>query len=209
MPVDKPARPWYSAGKGAYMDLALLPTSLRGRAGHSPSPEPEFVRELAPADLSLLSGPRGSRPSPLKRLADRHHQLARLLAGGEKEGVAAMAVGLDGARVSNLKADPLFQELLEYYRGQVNEVYRDLHSHLAAIAIDAAEEIRTRLEENGEKIPLDKLTELVKMGADRTGFGPATKSTQMNIHVDLAARLESARARVAERRQLTIEVEKS
>jgi hypothetical protein len=51
---------------------------------------------------------------------------------------------------------------------------------------------------------LDTLTELVKMGADRTGFGPQSKSTNVNVTVDFGARLEAARRRVAERKVIDV-----
>lgn len=103
-------------------------------------------------------------------------------------------------RVSILQNDPAFKELVEFYRREVNEKYRDLHEQLGEIAGEAAEEIMTRLEDKPEEISLGALMELTKMGADRTGFGPQTSSTNININVGVADRLKLARERVQQRR---------
>jgi hypothetical protein len=104
--------------------------------------------------------------------------------------------------VSILKADPAFQELLAFYRADVSDKYLDMHGVLAGLSLDAAMELRVRLEDDiqadEKKIPVNQLMELTKLGADRTGFGP--QSSQLNVNVDLAGRLEAARKRVASRK---------
>jgi hypothetical protein len=120
--------------------------------------------------------------------------------------VAAVAVGIQGSTVSILCADPAFKELLAFYRSETDAAYRSLHEELSGISMDAAAEIRKRLEDDEMvgKMSLDTLTELVKMGADRTGFGPQSKSTNVNVTVDFGARLEAARKRVAERKVIDV-----
>ena len=159
-----------------------------------------FVRELEPSDLVLLREEKGSKTSPLKRLSERHHALARNLAGGMAPGEAALMCGYVATRVSILLDDPAFRELVAFYRRDVNAQYRDLHQRLSGLALDAAEELAERLEEEPEKISVGQLMELTKMGADRTGFGPQSSSTNINVNVDLAARLQRARERVDQRR---------
>lgn len=160
------------------------------------------VRELDSADIALLAEEKGSKAAPLKRLSERHHSLARCLASGMAEGDAAINCGYVPSRVSILKADPAFQELLAFYRHDVNSKYLDMHGVLAGMSLDAAMELRDRLESDIEaeekKISVGQLLELVKVGADRTGFGP--QSSQVNVNVDLAGRLQAARERVAMRR---------
>ena len=41
--------------------------------------------------------------------------------------------------------------------------------------------------------------------ADRTGFGPATKSTHLHLHANLAEKLEAARKRVEVMRKAEVE----
>lgn len=160
------------------------------------------VRELDETDIMLLQEEKGTRPPPLKRLSERHHALARCLASGMAEGDAAITCGYVLSRVSILKADPAFQELLVFYRQSVEAKYLDMHGVLAGLSLDAATELRERLEADmqaDEKtLSTGQLIELTKLGADRTGFGP--QSSQVNVNVDLAGRLQAARERVQQRR---------
>lgn len=157
------------------------------------------MRELAEADLAALTVEKGSEPSAIKRITDRHHALARNLASGMAEGEAALVCGISLSRISILKNDPQFRELLGFYRETVTEVYKDMHEKLAGVAQTALDEIQDRLEDTPEKVSMGQLMELAKLGADRTGYGPASSSTNLNVTVDFAAKLREARARVAQR----------
>lgn len=152
--------------------------------------------------MELLAAEKGSRPPPLKRLGDRHHALARCLASGMSDGDAALACGYVISRVSVLKSDPAFKELLALYRENTNRVYRDMHERLAGLSRDAAEELHARLEEDMQSeeksISIGQLLEITKLGADRTGYGPQT-SQNVNVNVGIASRLEQARVRLAQR----------
>jgi hypothetical protein len=191
------------------MDQPLsIPFRTRGRAARAL----HFaeVRELTPVDIALLAEEKGSRAPALKRLGDRHHALARCLASGMKESDAAMACGYVLSRVSVLKSDPAFQELLEFYREDTNRAYRDMHDRLAGIASDAVDEIQERLEADSvaeeKSISLGQLLEIAKMGADRSGHGPQSSST-VNVNVGIAAKLEQARRRVSQRTASTAIIE--
>lgn len=160
------------------------------------------VRPLDECDIALLAEEKGAKAPALKRLSERHHALARCLASGMSDGDAAINCGYVLSRVSILKADPAFQELLVFYRQDVHSKYLDMHGVLAGLSLDAAMELRERLEADAEAdektMSVGQLIELTKLGADRTGFGP--QSSQLNVNVDLAGRLQAARERVAQRR---------
>lgn len=166
-----------------------------------------LVRELDEVDVALLADERGTKAPALKRLSERHHALARCLASGMSEGDAAITCGYVLSRVSILKGDPAFEELLAFYRQDVQGKYLDMHGVLAGLSLDAAMELRERLEADAQAdektISVGQLVELTKLGADRTGFGP--QSSQINVNVDLASRLEAARKRVEQRRLVTPE----
>lgn len=161
---------------------------------------PEVVRELVAEDLPALQLSRGSKTSALKRLSDRHHALARNLASGMGVGEAAIVCGLSLSRVSILQSDPAFIELLDFYRTGVTEVYRDVHEKLAGVASAALDELQDRLEDEPEKLSVGHLIEVTKLGADRTGHGPQSSQTSLNINVGMGDRLEAARKRIAERK---------
>jgi len=185
------------------MDLSAELFRTRGRA-----PQPiiaTVVRELEENDLVLLAEEKGSKPSAIKRITERHHALARILANGMKESEAATFCGYSISRISILKSDPAFKELLEFYREDAQRPFRDLNNRLSGLAMDAAEELSLRLEEEPEKVSIPQLMEVVKLGADRTGHGPQTSSLNINANVDLAGRLEAARKRVAKRKLTCID----
>lgn len=186
------------------MEIDIAFPRTRGRAVRTVSAV--TVRPLDEADILLLAaGEKGSTASPLKRLGERHHALARALAGGMKPGHAGITCGLSASRVSILQSDPAFKELVNFYREDVNAQYRDLHQRLSGLALDAAEELAERLEEDPSSVSTGQLMEVVKMGADRTGFGPQSSSLNMNVNVDMANRLKAARERVAARTLTVIE----
>jgi len=184
------------------MDLDLDTVRTRGRAPTLISAT--VVRELATEDLELLALEKGSKPSALKRISDRHHALARAIASGMPEYEAAAVTGYDISRISILKNDPAFQELLAFYRDEKDKAFRSVQDKLAGIASDALDELQTRIEDTPEKLTTTQLMQLVQLGADRSGNGPSSTTT-VNTNVGAADRLEAARARVAERRSKVIE----
>ncbi len=165
----------------------------------------EIIGDLEEADIRALAVEKGSKPPALKRITDRHHALARNLASGMSEGEACYVCGISNSRVSILKADPAFQELINFYRESVNAQYADMHGRLANLSLDAIQVLSDRLEDSPDELSVNQLIEVTKMGADRTGFGPQSSSTQVNVNVGVADKLSAARARVRERRVALIE----
>lgn len=178
------------------MDLTFLRT-----VGAPKTAAPLVVtgeRELVQADLPLLEKARGSESNALKRITQRHHALARLIAEGTHSmAECGLIVGLSPSRISILKDDPTFQELVRFYEKTQAELYRDVHEELAATTMEAVSEIRERLEDDDtrKQISISTLIEITKMGADRTGNGPSTTSTNVNINIGIAERMKAARAR--------------
>jgi hypothetical protein len=189
-------------GERLHVDLSGDIFRTRGRAAKPVAAT--VVRELDTTDLALLQEEKGSVAPAIKRISEKHHSLARMLASGMSSGDAAIYCGYSSSRVSILLDDPAFQELLTYYRADVNAQYRDLHERLSGLALDAAEELHERLVEDMQSdektLSVNQLMELTKMGADRTGFGPQSSSTNLNVNVDMSGRLKAARERVAARK---------
>lgn len=156
----------------------------------------EISRPLVHQDLAVEPAESERRAPNRKRLSDRHHRLARLLAEGIPPGQAAVACGLTGPTVSILQADPSFAELTLFYRQQVNAEFRGTATKLAEIAGLAAEEIIVRLEENPEEMEMETLQTLLKLAADRTGHAPQPKSASVNVTMNIGERLEAASRRL-------------
>lgn len=165
----------------------------------------EEVRDLELGDLLKLQSSRETKPPALKKLRDRHHALAKMLASGMSEGEAAIACGYDNSRISILKSDPSFLELLEFYRGNSAERHFDRAEMMEGLSRDVIQELRDRLEDDPESFTVNQLESLVKTFADRTGMGPSTK-TEVNVKVGLASRLEAAQARAAQARHGMIDI---
>lgn len=182
------------------MDLELDLDEVR-----VPAAEPvaaRVVRDLTLADLEVAGHPASSpQPVPqLKRLHSRHHALARVLSRGDiTDKDAAILCGYTPQMVVILRKDSAFQELIEHYSVELDEVSRGLPDALLGIAKDAVDELGRRVEEEAEKLSVGQLLEIAKLGADRTGHGPQTSSTQnVNVNIGIADRLSQARKRVRE-----------
>lgn len=176
-----------------------LDVRTRGRAGAPMVLEVE--RELVEDDLPALALPRSSaKPSVVKRLSERHHALARCLASGASQRDAAIICGYDLSRISILLNDPSFTELLAFYRADVDRAFSDMHDQLATVGKGALGLLIDKIEDEPESLTVPQLMELAKLGADRTGYGPQTRSENLNVNVNVANRLEEARKRLAERR---------
>jgi hypothetical protein len=144
----------------------------------------DFVREINEADLALLSSQSaGSVAPPLKRITDRHHSLARLLAGGMTEGEAALVLGYDISRVSILKSSPAFIELLALYRMEVDREFATNLEHMAGLSKDALLELRGRLEDEPENFSVRELLSIATEMQDRAGGEDPTKGLPTQIEL--------------------------
>jgi hypothetical protein len=144
--------------------------------------------------------------SPLQRLRSRHHALAKALAEGMRPGIAAATFGYSASRVSILQNDPAFKELLVHYSKEKDHDYARVHERLTNLSVDALDEIAERLEDRPGEISTSQLTAIVKLTADRTGFGPRTTADD-NVNIGLADRLREARKRLEERNLNILDLE--
>ena len=163
--------------------------------------ESSIKRELREEDLLLLASAAPIAALPIKKLSERHHRLARLLAAGEKPGVAGIICGYEPSRVSILQASPAFRELMEFYRDLKDREFAGTFEQLAGLGSDAVGLLRERLEEQinptDETIPIGvgALLEIAKMSLDRSGLGPTSTQKNLNVNINFASRLDEARRR--------------
>lgn len=157
------------------------------------------VAELTQADLQAFAA--ADMPAhvhkPLERLRARHHALAKLIAtGGLTDTQVCIIAGFSTSRLSLLRNDQSFKELVEFYKDEVAAEYRTYHAQLAGVAEEATAELHRRLEEAPESIGSSLLLDIVTKTADRIGHGPSSKTTQeVNITVGLADKMRAARER--------------
>lgn len=165
-------------------------------------------RELTSEDINKLNVERGvQKPLPsIKRLSDRHKNLARLLAAGKSDWDAALICGYTAAYVSILKTDPAFIELMKIYGEERDIQFKTATEMLAGMSVDALHIIQEHMENDElmEKASLGQKLELAKFVTDRSGNGPQTSNTNINLNVDVGNRLEAARKRLAAERAAVI-----
>lgn len=173
-------------------ELDIAPRT-KGRAGKAVS----FgtARELSAADLALLASERGVKPTGISQLRERHHALARCLAGGMSNSEASVITGYDPSRISILKADPLFQALVQDYKTMSTAVTADFVERTNVLALTAVNRMQEALENEETPPSLAQTLEIAKYAADRTGNAPTTKTQNLNVNVNLGDRLRAARER--------------
>ena len=108
---------------------------------------------------------------------------------------ASAVTGYSPSYISVLKKDPSFQELVEFYRSNLELAQADVTFRLTALNLSFIGELQDRLEQNPAGMSNSFVLEAVKVLSDRTGHAPMIKS--VNVNVDLAGRLEAARRRAA------------
>lgn len=147
----------------------------------------KVLGEVTAEDLNLRAmTPLAVKAPAIKQVRDVHHKIAQMLASGLKEGEVAAAMGYAVSRISILKDDPSFQELLEFYREPFKKARLQDVERLAMVSRTAVEELQQRLMDSPELISEKMLVEIVKMGADRSGLGPTTKSVSLSAALTAA-----------------------
>lgn len=140
--------------------------------GRRPAPIAYGVpRPLGEADIASMwdHASSGQKGVPrIKTLRYNHHLLAKAVAAGKSLLECTALTGLTGSRISDLKNDPAFQELVSFYADELNEVYVDVHQRMAALGTSVLEELAERFEADPEKFTKRELLELFTTMADRS-----------------------------------------
>ena len=161
-------------------------------------------RELAEKDFETLSEERSvQKPIPLaKRLSQRHRALAQYISLGYTDGECAALLGYSVSRISILKSDPAFINLLAIYLAEQQGRYETVEKKAVGVLEETLDQIADQLENEPEKISMGTKLEIVKTIGDRVGFAPQQKpSGDANINITIAAQMEAGRARVERMRQ--------
>lgn len=159
-------------------------------------------RPLTKEDLALLTEKRDTDSKPVvQRFRDSHHMVARLFAMGLRPSQISQRVGYSINRLATFQKNPAFDALVQHYRELVNEAYKeeaDSFMEMATSNMRKAERILAdRLDasedEDGDQLSVPQLVAITSDRMDRFGYGK--HSTNLNVNVDFASRLEKARAR--------------
>lgn len=159
-------------------DILAAVAPPRGRGRLAKTCMHSYERELTGADMTLLAdvavGQLQVATPPVKRLMHKHHTLARLIVSGTGAAEISLITGYCISRISVLKSMPIVAELIEYYKGQKDEIFLDVHQRLASLGLDVVEELHQRLESNPEDLTSGQLVDIAKLSLDRAGYGPVS-----------------------------------
>jgi len=109
----------------------------------------EVVRPLRmPDDLPLLSQALPAKRANVLQIRHSHHQLAQMLATGTKQSECSLITGYSPAYISSLKTDPTFQELIEYYSSQREQLFVDVIERMRSLGLSTLDELQARMEED-------------------------------------------------------------
>lgn len=129
-------------------------------------------------------------------LRHTHHKLAQCIAGGMDESIAALVCNYTPQRVSQLKADPAFANLIDHYKTTVDAAFSDFTTAAADLSMDMLSRLREILESEPERLNPTHIMDAIKLLADRTGHAPVSKSINVNVNAGMGERLRAARERV-------------
>jgi hypothetical protein len=126
------------------------------------------TRFLTEDDIAKMWTSDTNRHSRLKALRYNHHLLAKAVASGKSLLECSRMLGLSVGRISDIKNDPAFQELVSFYSEELHEVYVDVHQRMAGLGISVLEELQERFETDPEKFTKRELLEMFTAMADRS-----------------------------------------
>lgn len=181
------------------MDLDLTIPHARGRQAAEVSYS--YLRDLDENDVLILqSGVDMKSETPaLQKLRSSHHKMAELLAAGLKDIDVSLITGYSQSRISILKNDPAFRELLTYYSAAARQASVDVIQRAREIGIDTLEVIHERIVgEKADDLTMPELVKVAELTLDRAGFG--AKSTVKHEHGMSAEMLEAIRRAEDEKR---------
>lgn len=154
--------------------------------------EEEDLRQLllSPSDVA----PSEEDPSDLKKIKEKHHHVARLIADGLSQRLVANICGYTETYISILLNSPAMQELVELYRIQNGKATQVAIEKLKTVGLKALEQLDEKLE--AKELNNNELLQAAKLGLDRSGHGPtSTHKIAAETHVFDHAKLAELNAK--------------
>lgn len=167
-------------------ELLRAPLVL-GRGRKSIPVMAEDAGELSVEDLLRASSLPHEKSGPVVlNLRQSHHHIARLIAKGAKTNEISALTGMTPPRISTLKSDPAFKELVEYYTDMDEKQYEDaradMHQRLAQLGFDTIEILHEKLLDDPTQFDNKMLLAIVEASADRTGHGKTSTVNHDHAH---------------------------
>lgn len=116
----------------------------------------------------------------LRKVRERHHSVARLLAAGVPQTVICDVTGYTASYLSTLLNAPSMQELVEHYRSR-HTAAADIIAEQLRDAGQGALQRLVEMMDSEEGLDPQALLGLAKLGFDRSGHGPQSKHTNVDV----------------------------
>lgn len=125
----------------------------------------EIVRGLTEDDIPRLASPDplNSKPIPIAKLRASHHQLAQLLSQGRPDTEVSLITGYSQSRISILKSDPTFQELMNSYADIRQDIFVDTLERMKILGLSTLDELQERLESEPNRWSNRELMEMADL----------------------------------------------
>lgn len=179
-------------------NLGQLDIKALALARRSAAPKPWAITdvvELTREDMVLLaSGDAPTDPkAPLARISAAHHYLAKFVAQGKGNVEISNITGYTPARISTLRKDPSFIDLVAHYEAEIVATSPDITARVTHLALGAAEILQERLDTDPDSFSKKELRELMAASLDRVGHGPTSKQVvQVNDPANVIRNLTQA-----------------
>jgi len=138
----------------------------------------EDLRELALSCDMATEPVEGDDPADLKKIREKHHSVARMIASGLSQRMVSQLCGYSESYLSVLLNNPSMQELISLYRIQFGAAAAVITEKLRTIGMEAIESLAADLAK-GDLSKQEKI-QLAKLGLDRSDHGPT--STRHNVN---------------------------
>lgn len=188
------------------MSLNALIDSVTGPGRRTIPMHASIARTLTVEDLQQLHEDGAAVPAPtVKELHASHHKLAQTLAKGASTAEASAISGYSMARIQQLKNDPQFSELLQYYQDLDQASWVDfqtvMRERLAGLGLDTIDVAHRRLQDNPDSFSAKDLAQIAELALDRIGHGKQNTTQVDHVHrvdEEQLARIRAAKDSPAE-----------
>lgn len=121
-------------------------------------------------------------PTDLKKIREKHHHVARLIADGLTQRLVSNICGYTETYLSILLNSPAMVELVELYRIRNGATLQIATHKLKTVGLKALEKLEQKIDD--DELNNNELLGAAKLGLDRGGLGPSsTQRVETETHV--------------------------
>jgi hypothetical protein len=173
------------------------------------SPFPKRLSAEVVRPLTLEDAARALEPKTYKtpvatvlRFRDTHHRLARYLAMGFRDQQVSALTGYSSIRISILKSDPAFMDLVAVYAKSVGEEGEEvldlIHERKIKserVQVEYLDQVLDKRDSNGHIEPAEVRLAMDMSSDANDRVGHVKRNVEARVNLDLADRLGAARKR--------------